>query len=402
MDSSPQLPASLLEDRDWDVVVIGAGPAGCIAARELASCGHRVLLVERYQLPRSKVCGDALIPDSLRLLGRLGLDAEVLRGAHRTQAVRVYSRAGVSFELSTDLVTLERKVFDARLAEAARFVGATICFGTAASVEIRSAGGVRVVMSNPRHAILARLAIVATGANVSLLEPLGMVTRHQHDAVAARLYLESSEDTLPPIVTFDESVKPGYAWVFPMGQGKYNLGCGVFLESAERRNLRDLLESFTREFPPVKALLSKGRALGRVEGARLRAGLSGVRAHDGGWVIAAGEATGTTYPFTGEGIGKAMETGLLAARHAHQALEEGSVGPLSNFSRTIHTELAPRYEGYRVAQRWLVHSGLNNLVARRARASARLRGTLSGILNETVDPRRVFSVPGILRALAGR
>lgn len=402
MEDCRQVPSSLLEDQAWDVVVIGAGPAGCIAARQLASCGHRVLLVERYRIPRPKVCGDALIPDSLRLLESLGLNAEILRDAHRARTVQVYSRAGVCFELSTDLVTLERRLLDSRLAEAARVAGATVCFGTAASLASLAGGGVQVVMSNPSRVFHARIAIVATGANVSLLEPLRMVTRHHHDAVAARVYLESSADTLPPIVTFDDSVRPGYAWVFPMGQGRYNLGCGVFFTPGKHRNLRVLLESFARTFPPVKALLSKGRVLTSVEGARLRAGLSGARVHDGAWIIAIGEATGTTYPFTGEGIGKAMHTGLLAARHVHLALDANSVAPLSAFSETVHSELAPKYEGYRIAQRWLSHSSLNNFVARRARASARLRGTLSEILNETADPRRVFSVSGLFRAVSGR
>ncbi len=63
----------------WDVVIIGAGPAGSTAAIHLARQGHGVLLLEKEKFPRDKVCGDALIADSLRCLGRLGLLPTVIR-----------------------------------------------------------------------------------------------------------------------------------------------------------------------------------------------------------------------------------------------------------------------------------------------------------------------------------
>ncbi|HOB98079.1 MAG TPA: FAD-dependent oxidoreductase, partial [Verrucomicrobiota bacterium] len=66
----------------WDVVVVGAGPCGAVAARSLVARGWRVALVDRHAFPRQKVCGDALLPDSFEILRGLGLAYAVLGAGH--------------------------------------------------------------------------------------------------------------------------------------------------------------------------------------------------------------------------------------------------------------------------------------------------------------------------------
>ena len=130
----------------------------------------------------------------------------------------------------------------------------------------------------------------------------------------------------------------------------------------------------------------------------LRCGLSGTHPHGPGNVLVLGESIGATFPFTGEGIGKAMETGEIAAEVAHDALVSGDLNRLSKFPHRIEHELKPKFLGYRIAENWFSRPWLNDLVARRIRSSRFLQDLVAGIVNETVDPREIFSLRGILRS----
>lgn len=379
----------------WDSVVIGAGPAGCAAAWHLANRGRRVLLIERARPPRDKTCGDGLISDSLRALGAMGLIDQVRRAGHAVDRVRIYSPARIVFDLPGDFLTLRRRELDTILLRAAIERGAELTIGAAAAVE-QDAERAAVSLSNG-VCVAAEYVVVATGADVSLLRK---GAEGKPSAVALRTYVHAPDagiDSL--VVSFDRSILPGYAWIFPVGDGYYNVGCGVFYRDDGVKpsvNLRELLRVFLREFPPARRLGVD--ELPHLDGARLRCGLAGAAHVHDRRVVAVGEAIGTTFSFTGEGIGKAMETGALAAEHLAAALD-GDASALGRLRGRIERELAPRYLGYDVAQRWLAHAWLADLLARRVRRSSRLRERVTGILNETVDPRTVFSLRGLVPAL---
>jgi len=90
--------------------------------------------------------------------------------------------------------------------------------------------------------------------------------------------------------------------------------------------------------------------------------------------------------------------GGIAAVVIHEALESGDFGRLRLFDIRLEQELKPRYVGYQIAQKWLSKVWLNDFVARRARKSKFLRDALSGISTETVDPRTIFSLRGIIKS----
>lgn len=401
--SSPtQLPLADLDEREWDVAIVGAGPAGCVAAHQLSLNGHSVLLIEREALPRDKVCGDGLLPDALQVLEQLGLLPQVLRRAHASRSTHIFSPARIGIELSGRFLALPRRELDTLLVQAASDRGTTVARGTIVSVRSREGGGVALTARDRAPPIRARLGIIATGAAVSLLEPLGMVSRRQPSAIALRCYVKSSFSLDHWVVSFDRAVAPGYAWAFPLGDGRYNVGCGQFARN--RRpwgNLRDKFDRFVTSFPGVRGLLQQASEVDKPVGARLRCGLSGAQVHDGGSVIAVGEAIGATYPFTGEGIGKAMETSLIASRYAHRMLESDDRSILGELARAFALGLAPRYEGYRLAERFMSYPRVADFVARRARSSGRLRRALEGILSESVDPRLAFSLRGLFSVLVG-
>ena len=135
-----------------------------------------------------------------------------------------------------------------------------------------------------------------------------------------------------------------------------------------------------------------------LRGAMLRCGLIGTRPRGPGNVLVLGESIGATFPLTGEGIGKAMETGELAADITDEALISGDMRRLGEFPHRIERELKPKFLGYSIAENWFSRPWLNDFVARRIQRSTFLQELVAGIINETVDPREVFSLSGILRS----
>ena len=111
-----------------------------------------------------------------------------------------------------------------------------------------------------------------------------------------------------------------------------------------------------------------------------------------------GETIGTTLPFLGEGIGKAMESGELAAQVIHDALSSDRLDKLAEYPARLRDELAPGFAGYRTAEKWLGANRLTDFLASRARKSRWLNHALAGIVAGTADPKEAFSPLGVLRS----
>ncbi len=395
-------------DAQWDAIVVGAGPAGALAARRLAAAGHRVLLLDRRRFPRDKTCGDALIPDAQACLARNGLLERVRALAWPVAGGEVHSPGRLRLDIDCPTLTVPRRLLDATLAAAAVEAGARFAVGAVEDVADHGAEGVSVRVAGRDAPLRARVGLLATGAHVGLVERAGLLERQRASAVAIRCYLRSRHRIDQMVVSFDRSILPGYAWIFPVGDDgdgtwRYNVGCGVVLragdETGPQHALRAMLDRFLREFPAARALTDGQVGREPTRGALLRTGLTGARPWAGGALLAVGEAIGATFPLTGEGIGKAMETAELASDAATAALAAGTLAPLAEYPRTLVRTLRPRYLGYAVAERWVGRAWLADLVVRRAVRRPHVRATLNDILHERADPQRVFSLRGLTRAL---
>jgi menaquinone-9 beta-reductase len=110
--------------------------------------------------------------------------------------------------------------------------------------------------------------------------------------------------------------------------------------------------------------------------------------------LVTGEAAGSTYALTGEGIGKALETGMHAAEAILHSPDKDQVRAL--YQSHIDA-LRPRFQLYERAQLFSLYPWLADLVIWRAQKSARLRQRISGLLNETSNPGQLFTLKGLLR-----
>lgn len=397
MQSDWQLAPDQLPARVWDVAIIGAGPAGSTAASLLASRGHSVLLLERHHFPRDKVCGDVLLPDAIEMLSHIGVFDRVTEIAHSLDRMRIYSPGRFTFDIDAAYLTIPRKRLDALLAHHSYESGATICAAAATTIEqkhdnvlLHLAGG---------QTIHARYSLLATGSQVDAAHHLNLVTDQHPNALAMRCYLESDCDIPHGILSYDRALRPGYAWIFPLGDNRYNVGCGMLIHGRPNvsRILKEMFATFCREFPPMRQLLAQGKLVSHLTGAGIRTSFGDSECIARGNVCAIGETIGTTLPFSGEGIGTAMRSAQLAADQL-DILLLGGHSPLERIVPLMRDHFTSLFAGYRRTERWLAYPWINDLIARRVSKSRFLQDACRGIILGTVNPNEVYSVKGMVKA----
>lgn len=393
---------------DCEVLVIGAGPAGSACAQALARAGMDVLLCDRHRFPRDKVCGDGLIPDAHRALARLGVADAVLARAARASRLDCFAPRGARLAVPAKLAVLPRRELDEILRQAALDAGARWLAPLRFESPLHGADG-RVIGGRFRaegdavREVRARWTVLATGADAKALEAAGMCERRSPSGMALRGYLhnpgmEAQIDGLQ--VVWHKALRGGYGWIFPTGGGRFNVGVGYMHAQGRERSegaphLRELLAAFQQVHEPARALLQGSTALDGIKGAPLRCSLGGSRTVRPGLLVT-GEAAGSTYLFTGEGIGKAMECGLAAAQALAQERDDQAVAAAY---RAELAALKPRFAAYELANRFNEHPWMVDLLVWRARRSPSLLARLAGVLDESEDPGRLASAQGLLRLL---
>jgi geranylgeranyl reductase family protein len=391
-----------------DVLVVGSGPAGSACAQALARAGRDVLLVDQHEFPRDKVCGDGLIPDALAALRRLGVFDEVMAHARQAQHVACIGPHGGRVDVPGALAVLPRRLLDDIVRRSALAAGARWRAPVRFEAPIEDAGrvvGARLRIGETTCELRARWTVLATGAVPQALIAAGMCEQRVPSGVALRGYVHNPSMTgrLRALeVVWHRRLRPGYGWIFPCRNGVFNVGVGV--SRSHRRlidghavmanaNLREMFAAFVDFYAPARELMTGGQLEGALKGAPLRCTLEGARSARPGLLVT-GEAAGSTYSFTGEGIGKAMETGLLAAEAIAEHHEDE---PVCAAYRTSLAALKPRFDLYERANRINAHPWLADLLIWRARKSARLLRRMSGVLEETSNPGNLVTVRGMLR-----
>lgn len=396
-----------------EVLVVGAGPAGSATATLLARSGWDVVLVDRRSFPREKVCGDGLIPDAHAALRELGVLDEVMARAQGLQHVGCIGPRGTRVDVPATLAVLARRELDDILCRNAVRQGARMHAPVHFEAPLHDASG-RVVgarLSNggETRELQARWVVLATGAGTQPLVAADMCERQTPSGVALRGYVKNDamqERITAMEIVWHRELRPGYGWIFPCGDGVFNIGVGVFdmhTTDAQGRNamanvnLRQLFDAFCGFYAPAKELMAGGVLQGQLKGAPLRCTLRGARFARPGLLVA-GEAAGSTYAFTGEGIGKAMETGMLAARGLLQAAAQGldDAAVCQSYAAQL-TALQPHFRFYERANQVNAHPWVVDLLLWRARKSERLLRRMSGVLNETAHPGQLFTARGIYK-----
>ncbi|HEX5616646.1 MAG TPA: geranylgeranyl reductase family protein [Acidimicrobiia bacterium] len=304
-----------------EVVVVGAGPAGTAAALTARRHGLDVVLLDRARFPRDKACGDGLTTAALRALERLGLPAHAL-GIDDTSTVRaavLRAPSGRIVELPLPepgryAAVVRRVELDRALTDVARARGVDVRDGCALRGLVADAEGVTVELSDATT-LRTRFVVAADGhysPTRRLLEPDTPTALGEHHAM--RQYFSGVRD--PRLwVVFDRDLLPGYAWVFPLGDGTANVGVGMPRGRGQGRLHRQIWTSLT-DRPGVRdALGPDARPVGAARAWPVPTAFDPARltSRVSPRVLFAGDAAAVVDPLTGEGIAQALVTGGLAA-----------------------------------------------------------------------------------------
>jgi geranylgeranyl reductase family protein len=307
-----------------DVAIVGGGPAGAAAGITLARRGQRVVLVDKATFPRDKICGDGLTTGALRLLEELGLDPATVASWQPVDDVVVVSPSGheVVFPLprggGSYAVVARRGDLDAALLDVARAAGVEVLDGHACTGAREHATGVTLDVEGLEEPLEARYAIAADGMWSPMRKHLGLATPgYLGEWHAFRQYLTDvgPRASRELFVWFEPDLLPGYAWSFPLPGGGANVGFGIQREGGKVERVQDMKALWPDLLarPHIAAVLgpnakaeSPHRAWpipARVDSIRLTSTRT----------LFVGDAAAATDAMTGEGIGQALQTGILAA-----------------------------------------------------------------------------------------
>lgn len=308
----------------YDIIISGAGPAGSTCAIGLRNSGLKVALIDRAVFPRDKVCGDAIPGRAVKVLRQLGpeYEASFRKFAPKllTKTTRLfYNKRELAFDWKGEAYTCARMDFDHFLFEKAAATGIDVFTGEQVT-QINRHDGVFSLQTKTGNALHCKLLIGADGANgVTARQLAARVTDKTNHVGSVRAYY-NNVTTLRPDTTevyFLKNFLPSYMWVFPLPGNRANVGFGMLSAEISRRrlDLKKLFYEFIDESPQLKARLNGAIQDGPLEGFGLPLGGRKVAISGDGFMLT-GDAASIIDPMSGDGIGNAMVSGLLAATQA--------------------------------------------------------------------------------------
>jgi geranylgeranyl reductase family protein len=336
------------DERQADVIVVGAGPAGASTAYHLAQAGADVLLLEKQSFPRDKICGDGLTPRAVKQLIGMGFDLDE-PGWQKNRGLRIVG-AGHRLELPwPELASFPpygaartRMDLDELLARHAQKAGARLTERTSVTGPVldERTGRVTGVTARPvddrgrkvgeEVTYSAPVVVACDGVSARLAMALGLERRENRPmAVAVRAYYRTPRHDDPWMeshlelwdgVPGQSNLLPGYGWIFGLGDGTANVGMGILNTSAAFQSVdyKAVLRTWLSNTPGEWGFRDEN-LVGPIRSAALPMGFNR-KPHYTRGVLLVGDSGGMVNPFNGEGIDYALEAGHLAADTILQAL----------------------------------------------------------------------------------
>lgn len=364
-----------------EVIVIGGGPAGSVAARTLAERGVRTLLLDRKMFPRDKPCGGGVRYSVLRRFPDLAAHLRTKVALHEIRKVHMVSPGGAAVvaDLEAPLyLTFRRLEFDAALLQCARQAGVEVIEGARVSDVTWAADTVSVSCIDGRR-FAAGLVIGADGVNSVVARAAGLTRGFADEELALDTMEETPRadlDIADPesmYVAYGYKGRPGYGYVFPK---RHHVDAGIgYVLSFFKQALHG------EPWDHHRAFLEEVRERGIVRGGSRRENFKSYRLPLGGplartWgdrILVCGDAGGFVNAYTGEGIYYAMVTGQHAGRTAAQALAALDSGTLAGYEAAWRAEIGEELaDSLRIQRRIFRNPALVDAIIRAAAGDRRL------------------------------
>ena len=367
----------LLSAATYDVAIIGAGPAGTACALALRHSGLRVALLDKAQFPRDKVCGDAIPGHALKALRQL--DPAFADGLWQLQPLdavqqsRLVAPNGDSLWMRWKLPSFNspRATFDAALLDLVRAHSATEIRENTSLKTLRIEADQARLTTTEGAEITCQLVIGCDGANsVVRRQLLPAPLDRAHHCAGVRAYFENIKGAEAGLTEyfFTKDYLQGYLWIFPVGEGLYNVGLGMLSETVARHkvDLKQVLPKLLAEHPALAGRFTEARQRGRIQGFGLPLGGGRTVPVSGRCFLLCGDAASLIDPIQGHGIDTAMQSGILAAAQALSCFEKRDFSAEfmqqydAQVAHKISRKLAKSYRFMRFLSNkpWLVNAGV--------------------------------------------
>lgn len=336
---------------DFDVIISGAGPAGCTAALALGSSGLKVALIEKDMFPREKICGDAIPAYVPKVLNTINPEYSIaFRELAEKKEVDICrfvapDRKALDLKFTESGFVCKRQIFDSFLfGLVTQLSNVTVFQETAVGDIIVNQNGVSV-KAGDNLTLESRLVIGCDGAGSITRKKAGVAKINSGEgSVAVRVYFRNVKDNPPGTLEFHflKDLRPGYFWIFPLPGNQYNVGLGMPSEtiSEKKINLRNEILQVIERDPFLSPRFSEAEMTGEIRGHLLpllnrKKGISGER------FMLCGDAASLVNPATGSGIGQAMQSGRFAGWQALKCFEKNdfSAGFISSYDNTVYDKI---------------------------------------------------------------
>ena len=374
--------------KEFDVIICGAGPAGCTCALSLADSGLRVAVLEKNSFPRDKTCGDAVAAYVPKVLATINSSLTRSLGDFTEKisvnTCRLVAPNQKAFDLrfsQTGFIS-RRMDWDNFLFEKASAQNNTTFFlnHTIRDITITS-DGVTVMAGNTEFK--GSMVIGCDGAHSVVNRKItGTRPDPDHHCGAVRAYYSNVSGI--PHDTFEihliKDLLPGYFWIFPVKNNMANVGLGVLsaVISGRKMDLRTSLQNVLDEIPSIRDRFKNAERIGKIEGFGLPLGSRKVPM-SGDRFMLCGDAASLIDPLSGEGIGQAIVSGRYAGWQAKKCFSENnfSAGYMKQYDAQVYTKFWSRHRKNHVIRQVMNNEWLLNGVLNAARKSKLIRDVIS-------------------------
>jgi len=353
----------------FDVIIVGAGPAGTACALALKNSGLRVAMLDKAKFPRDKVCGDAIPGRAVRVLR--DISPQLMQEFHDFKAKCFTARTeffvnthkSIEVKWISEAYTCARLDFDNRLFEmVGEHTDTTIFEEIKPTDVIRHENGIEVICAKQKMTFRAPIVIGCDGAHSIVQKKLtDFKVDLQHYGGAVRAYYENVQDLEMDKTEVYATTQylPGYFWVFPLPENRANVGFGMLSKhiSQKRLNLKSIFFDFIETHPVLRRKFADSNLLGKVQGFGLPFGSQKVQV-SGDRFLLTGDAASLIDPASGDGIGNAMWSAKLAAEQTIACFEANRFDAafVQTYEQQLYaklwSELRRRAWAQRIATQW--------------------------------------------------
>lgn len=400
-----------------DIVIIGAGPAGCSTSLFLAKNKIPHTIIDKAIFPRDKVCGDALSGKVVYVMKQLNPEMiddynnnsnqfmpswGVKFVAPNGKSINIPFKSDVSEETHAPGFISKRIDFDASLFNKLDKNYANVLDGTKLLDVIKTNDEITIQLKNNIESFEIKnikMLIGAEGDRSLVAKKLSAIKKdNDHYCAGIRAYYEGVTELHDQNfieLHFLEELLPGYFWIFPLPNGQANVGAGMLSSSvsAKKVNLKeDMLRAIANN-PKIKHRFANAKLVNNIQGWGLPLG-SKKRVISGNNFLLTGDAASLIDPFTGEGIGNAMYSGMLAAAHIQNCITQNNFS--AEFNQTYdHAFYDRQWDELKLShtmQKLCKYPWLFNFVVNKANKNKALRETISCMF-EDLDLRAKLRNP---------